>query len=309
MTIDGTMAGNILDNGGARGKADALEPLEQGGGAFAQSPDGVTAGDAGLPREPGGTVLYQTAAAWDADGTLIPLGLWPGGSSSSATCISGSEFGGWGDDDMHVTHPLLFADGEITPLATLGSHGYIDGCNSSFQRVGLVDTPEALTHAALWDPDGTLDDLGTLGGTRSALGAINEGGEAVGWTTDATDVISAMRWSAATGQQALTAPAGYISCQALGLNNRGVIVGVCDPNLGYPASRAVLWPAVGGPGIDLNTFVEDSQGLTVTSARSLNDAGLIIGQASTAQNEGHGVLLAPALITTIPRLAQWFGLP
>lgn len=65
--------------------------------------------------------------------------------------------------------------------------------NEAGQVVGYLDRERR--HAALWE-DGTITDLGTLpGGTRSEALALNNRGQAVGWSTTRAGQVHAVLWT------------------------------------------------------------------------------------------------------------------
>lgn len=55
------------------------------------------------------------------------------------------------------------------------------------------------SHAVIREADGTIIDLGTLGGTYSTAYAINNAGQVVGMSLDASGAARAFLWTAATG--------------------------------------------------------------------------------------------------------------
>jgi probable HAF family extracellular repeat protein len=70
---------------------------------------------------------------------------------------------------------------------------------------------------------------------------------------------------------------------AYGVNRFGQVVGWAQNNSG--ASRAFLYiPGGGGTMIDLNTLLPSGSGWVLIGARSINDAGVIVG---TGTYNGH----------------------
>lgn len=68
---------------------------------------------------------------------------------------------------------------------------------------------------------------------------------------------------------------GQARSQALGINNRGQVVG--QSSGGQSGRRAFLWE--GGELIDLNDFVDPDYEGTLLTAGHINDAGVITGVA------------------------------
>jgi probable HAF family extracellular repeat protein len=118
--------------------------------------------------------------------------------------------------------------------------------------------------AVMWDVDGTVHDLGNLGGTVNpgALGignvafAINNQSQVTGVSVIPDEVNThAFLWTLSSGMRDLgTLPGDNISA-GLGMNNAGDVVGASiagpDPLSGVP--KAVLWH--NGVITDLNTVV------------------------------------------------------
>ena len=75
--------------------------------------------------------------------------------------------------------PALAADYTITDLGNLGGNSYATGINASGQVVGYSYTASGPYHAFLYS-NGTMRDLGTLGGGYSSADGINASGQVVG---------------------------------------------------------------------------------------------------------------------------------
>ena len=189
-----------------------------------------------------------------------------------------------------VTADIQAADvwvGGVTPyyLGHLGS-----GASSTARDienvpvvVGWSEHDQArrgLNHAFLWE-DGTMSDLGTLGGSFSGADAV-----AVSKWPDpsyATMFIAgsaqvpggdhhAFLWTAGVMSDLGTLP-GHDYSRALGVNRSGIAVGISRS----PAfeQRAVMWES--GTIIDLNTLVDPKEGWILNSAFAINEAGQIVG--------------------------------
>jgi probable HAF family extracellular repeat protein len=85
-----------------------------------------------------------------------------------------------------------------------GASSYAFGLNNptlshTVQVVGQADTGatdsggKAIDHAFLWQ-DGTMTDLGTLGGNDSAARAINNSSQVVGWANTTGGATDAFSW-------------------------------------------------------------------------------------------------------------------
>jgi len=160
----------------------------------------------------------------------------------------------------------------------------------------------AAPHAVLWDADGTVHDLGNLGGTvdpavlgagNSAL-AINNRGDVTG-TSSLPDNAThhPFLWTKETGMQDLGVLPGDNVGAGLGINSQGDVVGASvngpDPLSGI--SRAALWK--NGEKFDLNALALPSAPLYLLTACAINDAGEIVGIGVTNDGSLHGYMATP----------------
>src|SRR6476469_5196355 len=130
----------------------------------------------------------------------------------------------------------------------------------------------------MWDKDGSITDLGSLGGAANVAGNINNRGEVVGTSPSLKDgTIHAFKWTKQSGMLDYGALPGAVAtvpgcCHTL--NDRGEIVGFAI----FPDGdmRAVLWQ--GTEPKDLNDFVRaPSPFVQLLAANSISDAGEIVG--------------------------------
>ncbi len=152
---------------------------------------------------------------------------------------------------------FLWQHGFMQDLGTLGGNDAASwGVNESGQIVGLSytnTTPNGTTgiptvHPFLWK-NGTMQDLGSLGGTLSIPGSldhfvgirvINESGEVAGTSTLAGDEVwHAFVWS--NGRMIDLGTLGGSSSDTLAINEAGVVVGRADFSPDSPYHHAVLW--------------------------------------------------------------------
>jgi probable HAF family extracellular repeat protein len=107
--------------------------------------------------------------------------------------------------------------------------------------------------------------------------AINDAGWIAGVGTSDSRAESAFLWKPGTGLVYLTAPAGYPTSQAWGINNVGDVVGQSrfDPNSSN--AHATLWR--GGSAIDLGVLGPNGDFSRYSRANDINDAGVIVGDA------------------------------
>jgi probable HAF family extracellular repeat protein len=295
IRTNGQMSGSLVGSTqmAARGTVSAIVNLGADGRANATNGSGVTVGYSGC-YDAG--CINQEATLWDSAGAAHLLGLLPGGYASAATGIYDSTKVGYGDDAQLVVHALRWQGSTMQVLPDLGGgDAYADAINSSGTIIGNAMTTHGEDHAVIWDADGTIHDLGTLGGTISVADALNDAGIVVGWSINAQNQGHAFRDIPGSGMHALPDPSGMFSCAAFGLNNYGTMVGSCEPNLGYPAERAVLWTPT-AHAYDLNTRLVNGDGWVLEVALSINGAGQIVG-SGTYQGHRRGFLLTPVIQT------------
>lgn len=158
-------------------------------------------------------------------------------------------------------------------------------------------------HAVLWDSDGSVHDLGNLGGTvnTALLGAgtvafiINNQGQVTGQSdVKGDEAFHPFLWTSQTGMQDLGVLPGDLVGAGLAMNNGGDVVGASisapGPASGNPS--AFLWR--NGVMSDLNTLIPANSPLYLLTAFGINDAGLIVGFGVTDSGDIHGFLATPA---------------
>jgi probable HAF family extracellular repeat protein len=159
--------------------------------------------------------------------------------------------------------------------------------------------------AVLWDADGSVQDLGNLGGTANPdqLGigniafAINDRGQVTG-TSALPGSLSqhAFFWTRETGMQDLgTLPGDFLSA-GLAMNGLGAVVGASwngpVTTDGSTNPRAFLWQ--NGVMTDLNAVSPADSTLYLLTGFGVNDAGQIVGFGLDLNTfEIHGFLATP----------------
>lgn len=144
-------------------------------------------------------------------------------------------------------------------------------------------------HALLWR-NGIATDLGNLGGTFGVANAINNQGKVVGNSNLRGDTTShAFLWEHGTITDLGTLP-GDIGSVALGINNKGQVVGDSSDASG---EHPFLWQ--NGAMTNLNALIPAGSSLFLIDANGVNSRGEISGLAfDTNTSELHGYLAIPS---------------
>jgi len=159
-------------------------------------------------------------------------------------------------------------------------------------------------HAVLWEKDGSVHDLGNLGGTclvlceSALLGPfgntaleINNQGQVVGLSALPGDTtFHAFLWTSETGMQDLGTLPGDVASGAFGINDRGDVVGLSLDASGNP--RAFL--RQNGVMTDLSTLIPTDSPLLPFFAEIINSREEIVGLGvDTSTGNVHGFLATP----------------
>jgi probable HAF family extracellular repeat protein len=217
--------------------------------------------------------------------------------------------------------------GQIRKLLPLkgDSVGVAFSVNDQQQAVGMTGTcadtvlpgPSAAPHAVLWEKDGTVRDLGNLGGTvnprvlavGNAAFVINNHGQVAGVSAlpeiETTACLGEptnpncfpfhpFLWTRETGMQDLGVLPGDFVGAGLGPNNKGEVVGPSFPAPGPTGAspRAFLW--ANSNMHDLNALVPPHSPLYLLLDNAINDFGEIVGfGVETSSGEVHAFLATP----------------
>ncbi len=230
-----------------------------------------------------------TSLIWQ-DGSCTRLGTL-GGTATDARAINEAglivgrsqtgETDAWGHA---IYRAFLWREGVMEDLGALGGRASLAwDINEAGQVVGSAETGDEppgpyglpVSRGFLWE-DGSMTDLGTLGGVSSSAVAINASGMVVG--ASGTDDGTFLPFVWVDGQMtALDLPPGLGSGGASAVNDLGQVAGACFAESGevvpVNSARAVLWNE--GVAVRLEGLV----GFESSSAADINNAGQVVGGA------------------------------
>ena len=198
----------------------------------------------------------------------------------------------WSPDGAIRKLPLLKGDTVAFAFA-INDFGQSIGSSGLCSNTAIPPNP-AGPHAVLWEADGSVTNLGSLGGAVNIASSINNLGEVAGGAVSPKDgTIHAFLWTRGTGMQDFGAFPGAIvtvagCCNTI--NNRGEMVGFSIDGTTFN-SRALVWQ--GKTPVDLNTLIPKNSPWYLQAADSVNDAGEITGQGLINGNV-HAFLARPS---------------
>jgi len=177
-------------------------------------------------------------------------------------------------------HGFIWHNGRMVDLGTLGGT-FVgpfgpDGSEGSFvlndrgQVIGISTLAGDQTyHPFLWD-NGTMKDLGTLGGDNGTALWLTDTGEVVGQA----DLPGRQHHHAFLWRNGVMTDLGTLGTNstAVMMNSRGQIVGRSRTPSGL---HAFLWEK-GGPMVDLNTLIPSGSNLILEEAENINERGEIL---------------------------------
>jgi probable HAF family extracellular repeat protein len=220
----------------------------------------------GLAAPPAGATSYSLTRFAPPPGTtdFIGGGAGAGGNKfNNAGQIIGQATGGV------ATSPTGFlrnANGVYEQIGgtTYGATVTPYALNASGQVVGTSALGGCCNHAVRWGSGGTVQDLGTGGGSNlySRAYAINAAGTVVGYSSGASDANSqVLLWSASGTVQNLG-----IAGQAMSINGPGQVAGNTSDG------RAFLWSSGSSP-----QYLSAPAGYDSARVTGINDLGQVIG--------------------------------
>ena len=188
---------------------------------------------------------------------------------------------GWSDLGNGDIHGFLYDEGVVTEIGAVGWTNVVPGdINEMGWVIGGARRPDGSYTGFIWD--GTLFDLGAAIGTevrayRVVPRDINDGpSPVVIGSMEVTGGTHTFRWSAETGTEDLAGQIGGSCTIPFALNDAGDIVGSRDGSAFLLAANGAL------------SMLPNLPGGAWAVAVDINEAGVIVGQAST-ETEVHAV--------------------
>ena len=220
-----------------------------------------------------------------SNGSMTDLGTLPGGAplqsyaygiNNTGQIVGQSSTYTAGDKNPVTEHAFRYSGGVMSALGTLpgGVGSVANGINDSGQVVGYSYTynDHSQQHRAFAYNNGSMADLGTLGGSLSGASAINNSGQVVGWARLPSENSHAFLYS--NGVMADLGTLGGTYSDARGINDAGQVVGY-SYTTGNTAWHACLYD--GGSITDLGNL----PGSLYSTAYGINDFGQIVGTTYT----------------------------
>ncbi len=187
------------------------------------------------------------------------------------------------------------------PLDTRGAgfRSAASAINSDGQVVGfatMTTDPSAPVHAVLWD-NGTMQDLGTLGGTSSEATAINDSGKVAGWATTAAGATDAFLWDNGTMQDL-----GPVDLRQINVGQYPILWSPVHVN----EQGAVVGNRPGSTPLGDGAFLWENgatQELPLQFATALNDQGQVVGGVPSGGTfDTHAALWGSGTLTDLGTL-------
>lgn len=252
--------------------------------------------------------------------------LWQNGFMQDLGTLGGNDAAAWGVNEsgqivglsftnttpndttgIPTVHPFLWENGTMQDLGSLGGTLSIPGSLYWFGGTRVVNESgdvagtsmlagDEVWHAFVWS-NGTMTDLGTLGGSTSDAMAINNKSQVVGRAvvTDTPFVRHAFLWE----EHQMSDLGSVAPCSrsvANSINSANQIVG----NLGYCTDDpndltffSAFYTEKGKPMVDLNTLITPSSDIHLTDAWNINNRGEILANGKLPDGSERVALLVP----------------
>jgi probable HAF family extracellular repeat protein len=225
-----------------------------------------------------------SSAFTDQSGTMTAINTGnPAAINDSGEIAGGGPFPVVNQPGDVFEQAFTYQNGQTTVLGLLPGEGGVytaaDAINSSGEVVGSGDN-SASDERAWKDQNGTMTDIGTLGGPQASASAINKSGQIVGFAQTRSDA-----------DHGFLSSGGKMTDLGLNvfpnaINDLGVIVGQGQTGDAFVDS--------GGTIQNLNNLVAPGSGFTLTEATGINDNGQIVADGSNnTTGQTHAFVLTP----------------
>ncbi len=222
--------------------------------------------------------------------TFNTLGRWGGTSSQGVAVNKQGEVVGSAQNAQQTWVGMVYSGGQSETLPIEIAYGL----NNRGQIVGSSNVPPPAPHvmesiAAQLYQNGTVTNLGSLGGHISAAFGINDRGEIVGYSDTGPDTTSPLHaFFYRDGKLTDLGTLGGQNSDATAINSHGVITGAADlpPTSTTTPEHAFIYRS--GRMIDLGVVGSDVS----SSGSALNDYDEVVGFTSTGTNTTSGTMFA-----------------
>ncbi len=206
--------------------SDIRPPKESGSEADAINAAGQIAG-----WQSSNGLYYTRGFLRSTGGVYTDMGAFDGPDSTpDAINAAGVVVGTTGSNFYAIGHAFRWVNGTMTILSSLGGNSVAHDINSTGEIVGMCNITNG-RRAVRWSTDGTIANLGTLGGYATSANAINDFGQIVGFNAPDAELKPdhAFLFSNDQGMKNLdsliSSNPGWVLREATDINNRGQIVG------------------------------------------------------------------------------------
>jgi probable HAF family extracellular repeat protein len=180
------------------------------------------------------------------------------------------------NEDAGPTPVVWMANDEVLVLPRLVEDGIAEAnaINDAGRVVGGVNDENGDRQACLWEADGTLVLLGSIGGMRSSAQGINNRSQVVGIATNADGETRGFLWTEDEGMIDIGTLGGNLG-EAFDIDEQGRIIGRANRTEG--GNRFAYVRSADGQFTDF-----DALGGTGSQGFGINEDGIVVGSSSTA---------------------------